>query len=71
MNLNQIGNMILKMTMRALIGIGVARGVRYLERRLASGQSPETPERTALKSDARAAAKRARQAAKITRRLGR
>ena len=70
MNLNQIINMIVRTVMRRVVNHGINKGIDYASRR---GQPKADAGRGdhGQSKDARALAKRARQAAKITRRLGR
>ena len=66
MNVNQIVNMILRIFARKGFSMGINKTTSYLARR--SPAKPSTPVQSAT---ARDLAKRARQAAKITRRMGR
>jgi hypothetical protein len=70
MNANQIINMVMRMLGRRLINGGINKGID-----LAAGRGKPaaemTPEEHAQATQARQLAKRARQAARITRRLGR
>ncbi len=66
MNLNQIINMILRIFVRKGVNMGITKGASYMARR--SPGKPGGPDQSAT---ARDLAKRARQAAKITRRMGR
>ncbi|OYX44260.1 MAG: hypothetical protein B7Z02_05750 [Rhodobacterales bacterium 32-67-9] len=70
MKLNQIVDMIVRTVMRRVINLGINKGIDYASRR--GQQKPGAGGGDHSQSrDARALAKRARQAAKITRRLGR
>ena len=77
MNMNGIVNMVIRMVMRRAMskGIGMAtRGLPRQNRTTVAGDAPEPPKTEAdrkLERDARKSARTARQAAKITRRLGR
>lgn len=66
MNLNRIVNMVINTVVRRLVNLGINKGVDYASRK--GGAKTADPGQS---KDARALAKRARQAAKITRRLGR
>ncbi len=76
MNLNQFGGafgrQLFRAVTRAAIAVGITKGIDYFARR---GKDParmtETEKRAAAKlaSDSRATVKRARQAARITRRM--
>ena len=70
MNLNQFLNMLTRLVMRRLVNSGISQGLRYA-RRWGGSKKPPTASADAQTRDARALEKRARQAAKITRRLGR
>jgi hypothetical protein len=64
--MDRIINMIINQVIRRFVNIGVNKGINYAARK---GKSePLTPTQT---NAARETAKRARQAAKITRRIGR
>lgn len=72
MNLNQILNMVVKTFTRRLVNWGVNKGMDLAARRGTGGAAPgakATPVQQRQANAAREAAKRARQAAKITRRL--
>ena len=63
MNLNQIVNMVVRIFVRKGVNWGINKGTAAIAKKTAKpGQAP---------LDTRALAKRARQAARITRRLGR
>lgn len=68
MNLNQIINMLIRMVMKRLMNFGITRGI---EMAAGKGKAPAemTPAERKAAGDMRAAAKRARQAARITRRM--
>lgn len=67
MNLNRILSMIVNAVVRRVVNRGVAAGMTFAERKLQADHRT-TPD---AGQGARAAAKRARKAAQITRRLGR
>lgn len=70
MNLNRFVNMVVNIVTRRLINAGINKGIEIFSRR----SPPEPPPVSADEKhrlEARAAAKRARQAAKLTRRIGR
>lgn len=70
MNLNQIVNMVIKTVTRRLVNWGVNKGMDLAARRGTGGTAVgATPAQAKQDNAAREAAKRARQAAKITRRL--
>ena len=77
MNMNGIVNMILRMVMRRAMSKGIGMATRGLPRQnrttVAGGEdgAPRTEAERKLERDARKTAKTARQAARITRRLGR
>lgn len=71
MNLNRFLNMVVNVVTRRLINAGINHGLRWFNRRSASAAQPPVPPEEQQKQAARAAAKRARQAAKVTRRIGR
>ncbi|MEZ5884849.1 MAG: hypothetical protein R3D53_13725 [Paracoccaceae bacterium] len=68
MNLNQLINMAVNIVTRRLMNIGINKGIDAISRR-GNGKAPMTPEEARQAKTARAAAKRARQAARITRRM--
>lgn len=71
---NQIIRMLGQMAMRALVTIGITRGIDWWARRGNKDRDPDRPmtaEERARAQTARKLARRARQAARITRRLGR
>ncbi len=70
MNLNQLVNMVIRTVTRRLINMGINKGIDYASRKGKPRAGAAGGDRGQSK-DARAVAKRARQAAKITRRLGR
>jgi len=70
MNLNQIVNMVMRTLMRKGINWGINKGTQVLSRR-GMAAPPPTAADHAHSAQAREAAKRARKAAAITRRLGR
>ena len=74
MNLNQIVNMVIRLVMRKAINGGInagMKGVSRLGKGKAADGSPATSADASQKAQARDTAKRARQAAKVTRKLGR
>lgn len=70
MNLNQLLNMAINMVMRRLVNTGITKGIDLAARR-GKPKAQMTAEDHNQASAARQTAKRARQAARITRRLGR
>ena len=70
MDLSRIINMIINMVLRKVVGKGVDAGINYAVGR---GKPAEelTPEERAQGQEAKALAKRARQAAGLARRIGR
>ena len=68
MNFNQIIDMLIRMVMRKLMNFGINKGIEMAS---GKGKTPAemTPEERKAAGDMRAAAKRARQAARITRRM--
>lgn len=68
--LSQIGNMVLRRVLNKGVNLGVNKGLEMAARRSKPGTaSPQ--QQAGLSNDARAAAKRARKAAQLARRLGR
>lgn len=63
MNLNQLINMVIKIVTRRAVNFGIDKGAQMMARRGGETASPEQ------QKQARAMAKRARHAAKITRRM--
>lgn len=74
MNQAQIFRMLSRMAMRAFVAVGLTRAINWWARRGSGNSDPDRPmtadERKRAKQ-ARTLARRARQAARITRRLGR
>ncbi|EEW25815.1 hypothetical protein [Rhodobacter ferrooxidans] len=70
MDLNRLINMILNMVLRKLVNRGVNAGIDHVARR-GKPAAEMTPEEQDQARKARQLAQRARQAAKITGRLGR
>lgn len=70
MDLNQLWKMVLRIFIRKGVNWGMNKGIDYVARR---GKSPAdmTPQDHAQANQARQMAKRARKAARITRRIGR
>lgn len=74
MNSNQMVRMVMRMAMRALTTVGIARGIDWWARRGSKDTDPDRPLTPGERQRAQQAgelAKRARQVARITRRLGR
>lgn len=70
MNLNRFMNMVVNIVTRRLINAGINKGIEIFSRK----PTPEPPPVSGaekLRLEMRASAKRARQAAKLTRRIGR
>jgi hypothetical protein len=70
MTLDRFFNMVVNVVTRRLINSGINKGLNWFSRRGAPG-SPVIPADVKHRQQARETARRARQAAKITRRLGR
>lgn len=70
MNLNRILNIVANVIVRRLVNLGIDRGLGWLRRRGGTGAATP-PGAKPPAGDARALVKRARQAARIARRLGR
>jgi len=70
MNANQMINMVMRLFIRKVMNRGIDAGLKYATRR---GKKPEnmTPEDQAQERAGKETAKRARQAAKLGRRIGR
>jgi hypothetical protein len=66
--MDRIINMIINQVIRRFVNIGVNKGISHFA---GKGKAPTTPQDHVQTNAAREATKRARQAAKITRRLGR
>ncbi|WP_347313342.1 hypothetical protein [Defluviimonas sp. SAOS-178_SWC] len=66
MNLNRLLNIVINTVVRRLVNFGINKGVGYASRKGGAKTADHGQAR-----DARALAKRARKAARITRRLGR
>lgn len=66
MNMNRMIGMVLRMVLRPLISRGINKGISRMGGKGASGSTPP-----GANARSREVAKRARQAAKITRRIGR
>ncbi|MEZ5779453.1 MAG: hypothetical protein R3E44_13920 [Paracoccaceae bacterium] len=71
MNLNRLINMVVNVVMRRLINTGINKGIGWWSRRGQKPAAPVTSTEALHRHEARETAKRARQAAKVTRRLGR
>jgi hypothetical protein len=69
MDLNRIFSMALRMLVRRLLSMAIGKGVQMASRTGAS--APASPEDAAQQAQARDLARRARKAARLTRRLGR
>lgn len=70
MDLNRIVNMILNIVLRRAINTGINKGINHFAGKGKPASEMSDAERKQA-ADARALTKRARQAARITRRLGR
>ncbi len=70
MNLSKLIQMVINIVMRKAINKGVAVGVGYASRR-GKSQGAMTPDDLAQAHDAKQMAERAKQAAKLARKLGR
>ena len=70
MTLDRILNMVVNIVMRRIINAGITKGIGLFSGR-SRATGPETPATEKHRQQARETARRARQAAKITRRLGR
>lgn len=71
MTLDRFLNMVVNVVTRRLINAGINHGLRWFRRRGTTAAPPPVPLEEQQRQAARAAAKRARQAAKLTRRIGR
>ena len=71
MNANQIINMVLRMVMRRVIGMGGNKGIGMVTKRGAKDPKHMTPVERMQAQQGKAAAKKARQTAKLGRRMGR
>lgn len=67
MNLNQIVNMVMRIFLRKGVNWGINKGTKMMSK----GRKPAAPASVSHSAQARDAAKRARKAAAITRRIGR
>lgn len=70
MNLERFLNMVINIVTRRVINAGINKGIEMFSRRGALEPPPVNADEK-LRQEARATAKRARQAAKLTRRIGR
>ncbi len=70
MNVNQIINMVIKIVMRRLLNSGINKGMEMASRKGKQKGAPTAADQDQL-TQGREDAKRHRQAAKITRRMGR
>lgn len=70
MNLNRFMNLVIAIVARRVINAGINKGIELFSRR-SKPSPPPTSEDEKHRLEARATAKRARQAAKLTRRIGR
>ena len=70
MTLDRLINIVVNTVIRRLVNAGINRGIALFSRR-GKAAGPLIPPEAKHRQEARAAARRARQAAKITRRLGR
>ena len=68
MNLNQLINMVVNIVTRRLVNFGINKGIDAVSRK-PDGKTPMTPDEAKQAQTTREAVKRARQAARITRRL--
>lgn len=73
MNLNQIFNMLARMVTRRAVNWGMNKGIGHVSKRMGGTTAKGQPTSAANKQarNMREATKRARQAARITRRMGR
>lgn len=73
MNLNQIFNMLARMVTRRAVNWGMNKGIGHVSKRMGGTTAKGKPTAAANKQvrNMREATKRARQAARITRRMGR
>jgi hypothetical protein len=69
MDLNRIFSMALRMIVKRLVGMAVGKGIEMASRTGTPG--PARAEDAARQAEAKALAKRARQAARLSRRIGR
>ncbi len=70
MTLDRLINMVVNVVMRRLINLGINKGIGMFSKR-GKPSGPVVSTEAKHRQEARETAKRARQAAKITRRLGR
>lgn len=70
MNLNQIVNMVMRIFLRKGVNWGINKGTKMMSKGRKPA-APTTPASVSHSAQARDAAKRARKAAAITRRIGR
>jgi len=70
MSVDRFFNMVVNVVTRRIINLGITKGINWFSRR-GGPASPAMPADARQRQHARETAKRARQAAKITRRLGR
>jgi hypothetical protein len=70
MNLNRFLNMVVNIVTRRVINAGINKGIEMFSRR-SMPEPPLTSLEERHRQEARATARRARQAAKLTRRIGR
>lgn len=70
MTLNQLWNMVLRIFIRKGVNWGINKGMHHISR-AGKGKSVDTPANQAQAHQARELAKRARKAARLTRRIGR
>ena len=68
MDLNRIFSMALRMIVKRLVGLAVGKGIEMASRSGSSG--PARAEDAATQAEAKALARRARQAARLNRRIG-
>ncbi len=72
MNMNQIITMVIRIIMRRILGRGIDAGIKMATRRGGSEQNHDlTPEERATARMAQKSVRKARQAASLTRRVGR
>jgi len=71
MNMGRLINMVINQILRRVVNAGINKGMRTMSKGQGATKSPNQPGSPSQAGTARDTAKRARQAARITRRLGR
>ncbi|MBV0911900.1 hypothetical protein [Anianabacter salinae] len=71
MNANQIINMVMRLVMRRLVGRGINAGISAASKRMGKSKTDDPQAQARNAQQGAETSKRARQAARVTRRLGR